>query len=192
MLEVHLSHLQYVTRIGQENVAAFAVLGHVLVFTFLEGIQFGRIVAFNPAGFVQTDGLPTALGIVFVLQTVLDHLELQLSYRTDNLAAVELIDKQLCHTFVHQLVDTLGQLFLLHGVSILDVEAGQTAEVEQFAFGQRITNLKGSVIGQTDDITCPSLVDGRFTLCHKLCRTGKTHCLAMTHVIVRSVADKLG
>lgn len=179
MLEVHLSHLQYVTRIGQENVAAFAVLGHVLVFAFLKGIQFGRIVAFNPAGFVQTDGLPTALGIVFVLQTVLDHLELQLSYRTDNLAAVELIDKQLCHTFVHQLVDTLSQLFLLHGVGILDVfehfgrEAGQTAEMKQFAFGQRITNLKGSVIGQTDDITCPSLVDGRFTLCHKLCRTGK-------------------
>ena len=35
--------------------------------------------------------------------------------------AVELIDKQLGHTFVHQLVDALGKLFLLHRIGILYV-----------------------------------------------------------------------
>ena len=34
---------------------------------------------------------------------------------------VELVDEQLRHTFVHQLVDTLGKLFLLHRVGILNV-----------------------------------------------------------------------
>ena len=54
-------------------------------------------------------------------QPILDHLKLQLTHRTDDLPSVELIDKELCHTLVHQLLDTLVQLFRLHRVSILDV-----------------------------------------------------------------------
>ena len=54
--------------------------------------------------------LPTAFGIVFVLQTVLDDLKLKLSNGTNNLAAIELVDEQLRNTFVHQLVDAFLQL----------------------------------------------------------------------------------
>ena len=70
---------------------------------------------------MQVYWFPTALGSVFVFQTVLDNLELQLSHRTDNLAVVELVYEQLCHTLVHQLVDALLQLLGLHGVGILDI-----------------------------------------------------------------------
>ena len=64
---------------------------------------------------------PTALGVVFILQTVLNHLELQLTDGADNLAVVELIDEQLGHTLVHQLIDAFLELFRLHRIVVLDV-----------------------------------------------------------------------
>ena len=114
VLEVHLSHLEHITTIRQEDIATFTVLRHVLVLTLLEGFEFFGIIALYPASLVEADRLPTALGIVFVLQTVLDNFELQLTYRTDNLTTIELVDEQLGYPFVHQLVDTLGELLLLH------------------------------------------------------------------------------
>ena len=84
MLEVHLRHLQHISAVGQEHIPTLAVFGHVLVFALLEGFQLRRIIALNPAGLIQTERLPTALRTVFVLQTILDDLELQLPHRTDN------------------------------------------------------------------------------------------------------------
>ena len=100
MLEIHLSHLEYITAVGQEYIASFAVFGHILVLTFFERFQLCRIITFYPAGFIQANRFPAAFCVIFVFKTILDYLKLQLSYSTDNLAAVELIDKQLSHTFV--------------------------------------------------------------------------------------------
>ncbi len=136
MLEVHLRHLQHISAVRQEHIPTLAVFRHVLVFALLERLpvqQHHRSQSSRP----YTDlRLPTALRTVLILQTILDNLELQLPYRTDNLASVELVDKQLCHTFVHQLVDTFGKLFLFHRVGILDIlehlrrETRQSAESE--------------------------------------------------------------
>lgn len=93
VLEIILRHLQYVARVSQEYIPTLAVAGHVLVFAFLEGLQFGSIIAFDPTGLVEADGLPPALGVVFVLQAILYDFELQLAHRADDFAAVELIDK---------------------------------------------------------------------------------------------------
>ena len=92
ILEVHLRHLQHVAAICQEHVPALAVLRHILVFALLESLQFRRVVTLNPAGLVQAQRFPTAFGAVFILQTVLDNLKLQLTYRTDDLAPVELVE----------------------------------------------------------------------------------------------------
>ena len=144
------------------------------------------------------DGLPTALGVVLVLQTILDNLKLQLTNGTDNLATIELVDEQLGNTLVHQLVDTLLQLLRLHGVVVLDIfeqlrrERRQAAEVQLFALSERISNLKHATgIGQTYDIAWPCLVDGRLALCHKLCRTGEAQRLALTHMQVGLVSLEL-
>ena len=150
VLEVHLCHLKHISAIGKEHITTFTVLRHVLVLALLEGFELFGIVALNPTSLVQAHRLPTALGIVFVFQAVLDNFELKLTYRTDNLASIELVDEQLGYPFVHQLVDTLCQLLLLHRVGILDVlehfrrEARQSLEVELFAFGQGVANLEGS------------------------------------------------
>ena len=56
-----------------------------------------------------------------MLQPVLDHLELQLTYRTDDLPAVQLAHEELRHTFVHQLVDTFLQLLLLHRIGVVNI-----------------------------------------------------------------------
>ena len=107
------------------------------------------------------DGFPTALGVILILQTILDDLKLQLAYGADNLAVVELVDEQLGHTLVHQLVDTLLQLLGLHGVVVLNIlkqlrrEGWQSAEVKLFTLSQRVANLEDAIIGQTYDIARP-------------------------------------
>ena len=197
MLEVHLRHLQHISAVGQEHIPTLAVFRHVLVFAFLEGFQLCRIIALNPARLVEAERFPTALRAVFVLQTILDDLKLQLPHRTDNLPPVELVDEQLRHTFVHQLVDTLGKLFLLHRVGILNVfehlrrETRKSLEVERLAFGQRIADLERTVIRQTDNISRPSLIDGCLALRHELRGRRETHCLAVTYMQVRGIAYKL-
>ena len=65
--------------------------------------------------------LPAAFGIVLVLQTILDHLKLQLAHGADNLTVIKLVDKQLGHALIHQLVDTLLKLFCLHRIIVLDI-----------------------------------------------------------------------
>ena len=175
VLEVLLRHRQYIAAVGKEHVASVLILSHVLVFALLETVKLGFVVALYPACLVEVYRLPAALGVVFVFQTVLDNLKLQLSHCADNLAAVELVDKHLCHTFVHELVDTLLQLLCLHRVIVLNVfehlgrEARQTAEVQLLSLGERVANLEYSVVGQTNDVARPSLLDGAFALCHELC-----------------------
>ena len=42
--EVVLCHLKDIVGIGEEDVAAFAIGGHVLVFAFFECLEFGCVV----------------------------------------------------------------------------------------------------------------------------------------------------
>ena len=70
---------------------------------------------------MQVYWLPTTLGVVLVLKTVLNNLELELAHGAYNLATIELVDEQLCHTFVHELIDALLKLLRLHRVIVLDV-----------------------------------------------------------------------
>ena len=121
MLEVLLSHREHIARVGQEHVASFLILGHILILTLLEVLQFGIVVALYPASFIEVNGLPATFRIILILKTILDHLELQLPHGADDLAVVELVDKQLGDALVHQLVDTLLQLLGLHRIVVLDV-----------------------------------------------------------------------
>jgi len=83
VFKVHLRHLKYITGVCQEHIAPFSILCHILVFTFLEGFQFCGIIAFYPTGFIKTYRFPATGRIVFIQQTVLNDLKLQLSHRTD-------------------------------------------------------------------------------------------------------------
>ena len=121
MFVVLLRHGEDISGVCHEDVATFFVRCHVLRFAFLEHIEFGIVVGLNPASFVHLERLPFALGLVLMLKAVLDNLELELSHCSDDLTAVELADKKLRYTFVHELVDTLIKLFLLHGIRIVNV-----------------------------------------------------------------------
>ena len=189
MLEVLLSHLEHIARVGQEDVPTLFVLRHILILALLKGLELGRIVARYPAGFIKMYGLPTALGVVLVFQTVLNNLELQLTHSTDNLTVVELIDKQLGHTLVHKLVNALLQLLGLHGIIVFNIfeqlgrERRQTAEVKLLALGNGVADLKDATsIGQTNDVAWPRFVDGTLALGHELCGRGEAHGLALTYV----------
>ena len=198
VFEIFLGHREDVARIGEEDITALLILRHILVLALLEVLKLCVIIALDPTGLIEMNGLPTALRVVLVLQTILDNLELQLTHRTDDLTVVELVDKELRHTFVHQLIDTLLKLFGLHGVVVLDVfeelwrEGGQASEMELFALGEGIANLKDTTgIRQTYDIAWPCLIDGRLTLCHELRGRGETHGLALTHMQIWLVALEL-
>ena len=176
MFEVLLRHREYITRVSEEHIAPLLVLGHILIFALLEVLQLGIVITLYPAGLIEMYRLPAALGVILILQAILDHLELQLTDSTNDLTVVELIDEQLGHTFIHQLVDTLLQLFRLHRVVVLDIleqlrrERGQSAEMQLFALRQRVTYFKYTTrIRQANDISRPRLIDGRLTLSHKLC-----------------------
>ena len=175
-LEIVLGHLQYIVAVGKEDIASLDILGHVLILSFLEVLELGRIVTLYPACLIEVHRLPTALCVVLVLETVLDDLELELSDRTDELAAVMLVHEELCNTLAHELVYTLCQLLCLHRVGILDVlehlgrETWKSLEMEHFALGKGIADLEVAGIGQTDDVTRISLLDGTLALCHELCR----------------------
>ena len=165
----------------------------------LESLQLGFVArhGFYPAGLVEADGFPAALGAIFVLEAVLNDFELQLSDGADDLAIVELIDEELCHAFVHELVDAFLQLLGLHRVGVLDVlehlgrEGWQAAIVQLLAFRERVANLEDAVVGQADDVTRPSLVNGLLSLRHELRGTGEAERLALTDVQVGCVADEL-
>ena len=186
--EVRLRHLQHIIGIGKKYVAPVTVQRHKLMFALFKRCQGIGIVALNPACLVEMYRLPSALRAVFVEQTLLYNLKLQLSDSADKLAAIKLVDKQLRHALVHQLLDARGQLLGLHRVGVLDIlkhlwrEAWQSLEVKLFTFGQRIANLKRTIIRQTNDIACPSLIDCSLTLRHELSRRRETHSLIMTNM----------
>lgn len=93
--EILLCHHQHIAGIGQIDIVALFVERHILSFTAFEVFKSGSIIAFYPASLIEADRFPLTLCAVFVEQAVLDHFELQLSDRTDNLTSVELVGKKL-------------------------------------------------------------------------------------------------
>ena len=102
--EVVLSHLQHIVAVGHKHVATLTVNSHELVFALLECLKSLGIIALYPACLEHRKGLPTHRGAILVKQTVLNYLKLKLSHRSHDLTSIELIDKQLGYTFVHELL----------------------------------------------------------------------------------------
>ena len=121
VLEILLCHHQQVVGFCQKDIPALLVFCHVLVLAPLEIFKLCQVIALDPARLVEVDRLPAALCTILVQETVLNHLKLELPYGSDDFAAVELVDKELCHPFVHQLFHPSLQLFCLHRVGILDI-----------------------------------------------------------------------
>ena len=176
--------------ICEEYIPAVLVDSHIRELAAFEVGELLGIVALDPASLMDGDGLPAALGAILVLQAVLDNLKLQSTHSADNLATIERRGEELCHTLIHQLVDTLGELFELLGVGILDVaehlgcKRGDTREFEFFALGERVANLEVTRIVQTHDITRIGGVHHRFLLCEEDTGRGELHLLATANVKV--------
>ena len=173
VLIVVLRHLQDIATICHEDITTLFVLGHILRFALLEHLQFLLVVGLYPACLEHLQWLPTAFGLVLVLEAVLDHLKLQLSHCANNLATIELADKELRYTLVHELVDTFVELLLLHWVSVLDIlehlwrEGWQALEMEHLTCGQGVANLEVTRIWQTNYIACKCLINRLLALRHE-------------------------
>ena len=108
--EILLRHVKHIARISQKHISAFTVQRHILLLSTLKRFQSLLVVALNPASLIQVNGFPSTACAIFMKQTILNYFKLELTYGANNLAIVELIDKELSHTLVHQLLDTLVQL----------------------------------------------------------------------------------
>lgn len=179
--KVCLSHLKNIVTVGEEDVTSFAVDGHELMLALFKCSESICIVTFYPACLVERYGFPPHSSSIFMKQSVLDYLELKLAYRTDNLTAVELVGKQLCNTFVHELLYTLVKLLGFHRVGVFDIlehlrrETWQSLVVQALAFSQRVADFKVAGIRYADDIAWVGFVDDILLLGHERRRSRKTH-----------------
>ena len=104
--------------------------------------------------------------------------------------------KELCHTFVHELVDALVKLFLLHRIGIIDIlehlrrERRQALEMQVFAGSKGIANLEITGIGQTDYISGKGFIHRLLFLRHEAGRCRKTHLLVLAYVIIIGVTQE--
>ena len=119
--EVGLCHLQQIAAFGKKHIAAIFVFRHVLELTATEVVDFGGVVGVDPAGLEERYRLPTALGAILMQETILDDFKLQLAYSAYYPTVVVLVGKYLSHTFSHELVEPLLQLFRLHRIGIFDI-----------------------------------------------------------------------
>ncbi len=167
---------------------------HVGVLAALEILQLGLVVALDPARLVDRNRLPAARSVVLVLQTVLNHLELQRAHRADDPAAVERAGEELRHAFVHELVDALGELLELQRIGILDVaelfrrERRYARELQFLALGEGVADLEVAGVVQTHDVARPCRVDHRLLLGHESRGRRELHLLAAAHVQVVAIA----
>ncbi len=192
--EIVLSHLQHVARVGEKHVATLYVGSNELVFPLLESLESFFIVAFNPTGFIERNRFPATLGAIFVEQTILYDFELELSDSADNLATIELVDEQLRHALIHELVYTLFELLRFHRVGILNVfehlwrEARQTFEMKFFAGGEGVADFEVAGVRDADNIAGECFVDDVFLLSHEGCWRRKLERLAGTYMQIWRVA----
>ena len=93
VFKVVLRHLEDVTGVSEENISAFTVFCHILIFTLLEVFQFCGIVAFYPACLVERNRFPTTLGVVFIFKSVLDDFKLKLTDGANDFTPIELVDE---------------------------------------------------------------------------------------------------
>ena len=91
MLEVLLCHREDISGVGKEHIPTLLVLSHILVLALLEGLEFLLVITTDPASLVQMHRFPAALCIVFILQTVLNDLKLQLSYGANDFTVIKLV-----------------------------------------------------------------------------------------------------
>ena len=63
--------------------------------------------------------------------------------------------------------------------------------MEFLAIGERVANLEDAIIGQTNDVARPCLVDGALALSHELRGRREAQCLALAHMQIGLVALEL-
>ena len=70
---------------------------------------------------MQVDRLISAFGVVLTVESVLNHFELELPHRAYNAPTVHLSGKHLRNTFVHELIQPLGKLFLFERIGVFHI-----------------------------------------------------------------------
>ncbi len=166
----------------------------VLAAAFFEGLQRGFVVAGDPEGFVQVDGFVLHGSAVFMLQAVLDDVELERTDAADDLGVVYRAGEELGDAFVHQLIDAFGELLrferiaVVHPAELLGAEARDALEVQLLPFRQRIADLEVAGVVEADYVAREGLVHHFFFGGHEAGWVGKLHLTALAYVQVVRVA----
>ena len=100
---------------------------------------------------------------VFQFDSAGQNLELQRAHNPNDIARPKRRFEHFCGAFFGELHQCLFKMFGFHriaGATVLQqfgCKAGNTVDLDHFAFGQRVADAQLSVVGYADDIAGPSL-----------------------------------
>ena len=66
---------------------------HLIVFPLFKILKHCLVFTLNPASLIEGQRFPPAFCIVLMLKTVLNHLKLQSTHRSNDFTAIKLTDK---------------------------------------------------------------------------------------------------
>src|SRR5512135_3536792 len=150
---------------GEERRDFGGVVGHAVRVGVDEALQLRGIVRRDPARADVGRGQQAYLGAVLVRQAVGNDLELQRADRPEDGGAPVARVEDLDRPFLAQLRQARAQLLGLHrrqelgAAELLGREERQTCELQRFAFGERVAQADGAVVGDADDVARVRLRD---------------------------------
>src|SRR3990167_151997 len=164
----------HVVRAGEEvGQGVGSVVRHAQGVGVFELAQLGWRVGGDPARAGVLAALQPHVGVVLGLESVLHHLELQLSHGAQQHVAARVGLENLDRAFLAQLGQALLQLlgaqrvFQHHGHEHFGREEGQAGELQAGAVGDGVAQLHAAVRGEADDVAGVGFFDGLAALAHE-------------------------
>ena len=149
---------------------AFAVFAHGAAVLFDEGFQAGLVFGEDPAGGLKGGGFEGDGDGVFLFDAAGEDVELQHADDTNDPVGAGGRAEDLGDAFFGEIFEGFAHLFGAHGVGEADAaenfrsEVWDAGEAEGFAFGERVTNAQGAVVGDADDVAGKGFLGERAVL----------------------------
>ena len=141
---------------------------------------------------MKAQGSEVALRTIFVFQTELDNIKLQLSDSPDDFADAMLY-KKLGNALFGKLSNALIELLCLHWVAVFKRfedfrrKTRDSAEMKQLALSKRVAYFQRSVIIETDNISRPCFINDTLFIGHEVRRARKADFLLQSGVEIKFV-----
>src|SRR6056297_2794200 len=175
-------------RLGEENRILIVVVHDVSALDPDKILQLPGVFRCEPAGAGIAECFESAVGTVFMFETVGDDVELQISHGTDDFSSSPVLYKKLGDPLFGELSNPLVELLGFHGIRVdklpedLRRKTGNPPEGEFLSLGQGVADLQITAIVEPHHVSGKSLGDHVLALRHEVVGCGKTNIPSQSHV----------